>query len=100
MCTMPARHFLYQRSQQMAALGQVPETLRPSWFLEDHIRPASDVAIIAQQLSLPEDLRKKMQTKAKGLNTLRTTLGPYAQERREKSFARHPKTRIARVGNG
>ena len=100
MCTMPARHFLYQRSQQMAALGQVPETLRPSWFLEDHIRRASDVAIIAQQLSLPEDLRKKMQTKAKGVNTLRTTVGPYAQERREKSFARHPKTRIARVGNG
>ncbi|MFD2377654.1 hypothetical protein ACFSTJ_09550 [Ottowia pentelensis] len=97
---MPERHFLHQRSQQVAALGQIPETLRPSWFLEDHIRPASDVAMIAKQMSLPEDLLKKMQVKAKGLNTLRTTLGPYAKERREKSFASHPKTRIARVGNG
>ncbi|WP_293224078.1 hypothetical protein [Ottowia sp.] len=100
MCAMPERHFLHQRSQQVAALGQIPETLRPSWFLEDHIRPASDVAMIAKQMSLPEDLLKKMQVKAKGLNTLRTTLGPYAKERREKSLASHPKTRIARVGNG
>jgi hypothetical protein len=99
MLQSPARHFLYQRTQQIAGLGQIPESLRPSQFLEELVRPASDTAIRLSTLELPEALVKKFQKQTKRLNALRTTLGPYARERREASFAMHPITRIAR-GNG
>jgi hypothetical protein len=95
----PARHFLYQRTQQVAGLSQIPESLRPSQFLEELVRPASDTAVKVSALELPEVLIKKLQMQTKRLNALRTTLGPYARERREASFAMHPMTRVAR-GNG
>lgn len=98
MLQAPARHFLYQRTQQVAGLGQIPESIRPSEFLEEHLRPASDAALLATKLPLPDDLIQKTTRQAKRLNDLRTTLGPYAKKRRDSSFARHPATRIARGG--
>lgn len=98
MLQAPARHFLYQRTQQVAGLGQIPESIRPSQFLEEHLRPASDAALLATKLSLPDDLNQKTARQAKRLNDLRTTLGPYAKKCRDSSFARHPVTRIARGG--
>lgn len=41
---------------------------------------------------------KKIQKQTKRLNSLRTTLGPYARQRRDASFAMHPFTRTARAG--
>ena len=99
MLQAPARHFLYQRTQQVAGLGQIPESIRPSQFLEEHLRPASDDALKATKLALPDDLAKKTARQAKRMNDLRTTLGPYAKKRRDASFARHPATRIARGGS-
>ena len=98
MVQAPARHFLYQRTQQVAGLGQIPESIRPTEFLEEHLRPASDAALLAAKLSLPADLAQKMAKQARRLNDLRTTLGPYARKRRDLSFARHPLTRVARGG--
>lgn len=98
MLQAPARHFLYQRTQQVAGLGQIPESIRPSEFLEEHLRPASDAALLATKLPLPDDLAQKTTRQAKRLNDLRTTLGPYAKKRRDSSFARHPATRVARGG--
>lgn len=98
MTQAPARHFLYQRTQQVAGLGQIPESIRPTEFLEEHLRPASDAALIAAKLSLPDDLAQKAAKQAKRLNDMRTTLGPYAKKRRDSSFARHPVTRMARGG--
>ncbi|MGD9982862.1 MAG: hypothetical protein AB7S51_01735 [Porticoccaceae bacterium] len=96
MLQAPARHFLYQRTQQIAGLGQIPESLRPSQFLEELVRPASDTAVKASTWDLPEELTKKIQKQTKRLNALRTTLGPYARQRRDASFAIHPATRAGR----
>lgn len=96
MLQAPARHFLYQRTQQVGGLGRIPESIRPSQFLEEHLRPASDAALKATKLALPDDLTQKVAKQAKRLNDLRTTLGPYARTRRDASFARHPVTRISR----
>jgi len=98
MLQAPARHFLYQRAQQVGGLGRVPESLRPTQFLEEHVRPASDAALLATKLALPADLQAKAARQAKRLNDLRTTLGPYARKRRDASFALHPMTRIRRAG--
>lgn len=99
MLQAPARHFLYQRAQQVAALGQIPESLRPSQFLETQVRPASDTAVMASGLDLPPELMNKLNKQKKHLNALRTTLGPYARQRRDSSFALHPTTRVARSGS-
>jgi hypothetical protein len=98
MLQSPVRHFLYQRTQQVVALSQIPESLRPSQFLEELVRPASDTAVKASRLELPPDLTKKLHKQTKRLNALRTTLGPYARQRRDASFAMHPITRTARAG--
>jgi hypothetical protein len=98
MLQAPARHFLLQRTQQVAGLGQIPESIRPSQFLEEHLRPASDAALAAAKLPLPDDLAQKVVKQAKRLNDLRITLGPYAKKRSDSSFARHPVTRMARGG--
>ena len=97
MLRTPAPHFLYQRTQQVAGLSRIPESLRPSQFLEEHVRPASDVALKVSRLDLPDDLAKKIQQQTKRLNALRTTLGPYAPQRRDVAFALHPVTRSARA---
>lgn len=97
MLQAPSRHFLYQRTREVAGLSQIPESLRSQQFLEDHLRPASDRAVLAAtQLPLHEALKKKMQTQSKRLDDLRVVLATYAQERRDVSFAQHPKTRAAR----
>lgn len=100
MLQFPGRHFLYQRSREVAGLGQIPESLRPSQFLEEHLRPASDASLLATRLILPENLSKKAVKQSKRLNDLRIVLGQYAQKRRDASFARHPMTRTARKGLG
>jgi hypothetical protein len=102
MLQVPVNHFLYQRAQQVAALGSIPESLRPSQFLEELVRPASDIAVKISSLALsgnfPKKLTEKLEKQTKRLNALRTTLGPYAKERRDASFALYPTTRIARTG--
>jgi len=98
MLQAPARHFLYQRTPQVAGLSRVPESLRPAQFLEEYVRPASDAALVATKVVLPDDLKKKAIKQAKRLNDLRTTLGPYPRERRDASFALHPVMRPARGG--
>ena len=96
MLQSPGRHFLYQRTREVGGLSQIPETLRPQRFLEEHLRPASDRALMAVDLPLPEQLLAKAKAQSKRLNDLRVALGSYAQERRDASFARHPTTRAAR----
>lgn len=99
MLQAPAQHYLYQRTRQVVSLGRIPESLRPSQFLEEHLRPASDIGLRATNLTLPDELAAKIAKQAKRLNDLRTTLGPYAKKQRDVTFARHPVTRFARSGN-
>lgn len=99
MLQSPGRHFLFQRTREVAGLSQIPESLRPQRFLEEHLRPASDRALVAKELPLPEQLQKKAEGQSKRLNDLRVALGAYAQKRRDATFAQHPTTRLAREAN-
>ena len=91
------RHFLFQRIQEVNGLSQIPETLRPRKFLEDHVRAASDYANIAQYLELPEDVSKAVKAKAKELANLRLALSAYDSRTRDKaSYSKHPLTLAAR----
>lgn len=97
MLQAPSRHFLYQRTREVAGLSQIPESLRPQQFLEEHLRRSSDrVVLAATQLPLNESLKRKMEGQSKRLNDLRIVLATYAQKRRDVSFAQHPMTRASR----
>ena len=46
----PARHFLYQRAQEVAALSQIPDELKPASFVEQHLRSTTDRLVSASML--------------------------------------------------
>jgi hypothetical protein len=51
----PGRHFLCQRSREVASLSQIPEQLRPPRFLEQRLRPATDIALRATNINWADD---------------------------------------------
>ena len=100
MLQAPGRHFLYQRTREVGGLSQIPESLRPQRFLEEHVRPASDRALLATKLQLPQLLADKARLQSKRLDDMRIELGEYARKHRDATFARHPVTRVAREARG
>lgn len=98
MVQAPVRHFLHQRIEEIAGLGRIPESLRARQFLEQHLRPATDKAILGPTLQVSDKLRKKLADHSKRLNDLRIVLGDYVQDQRTASYSPHPKTRAARGG--
>jgi hypothetical protein len=51
----PARHFLYRRIQDVAGLGQTPESLRAQTFLERTLRPMTDRALAAANINWSDE---------------------------------------------
>lgn len=97
MLANPGRHFLYQRMKEVNSLSQIPETLRPQRFLDQHLRPTTDKAVAAAGINWEEtELATKMQDNRKRLDALRVALGNLAESSPPKSFAAIPETRVAR----
>ncbi|MFQ5954119.1 MAG: hypothetical protein ACE5JZ_03545 [Kiloniellales bacterium] len=97
----PVRHFLYQRIQEVARLGQVPESLRVQRFLEQYMRPATDRALAAANINWPDDaMAKKTRAHRKRLDHLRVALGKHAEANPPRSFASVPLRRAARESLG
>lgn len=97
MLQKPARHFLYQRIHAVSALGQIPEQLRAQQFLDQHLRPATDIALAASNISwVDEAMRKRTHEQRKRLDTLRVVLGSYETKRQKPLSAYLPKTRVSR----
>ena len=93
-----SRHYLHQRMAEVGRLSQIPETLRPQRFLEQHLRPATDKALAATRIDWgDEKITKKMHKKRKDLDTLRVALGELARRNPPRSFSLHPKTRVSRA---
>lgn len=93
----PARHFLYQRMRDVAAIGQVPESLRIQAFLEQYLRPATDRALAAASVNWQDDeMAKKTRDHRKRLDNLRISLGHHAETHPPRSFASVPLPRAAR----
>jgi hypothetical protein len=97
MIDKPAHHFLYQRVQQIMALSQIPEQLRPQTFLERYVRPATDHALVAANIHWEdESMSKKINAHRKRLDALRIALGERAGRVKARSAARLPETRVSR----
>ncbi len=72
----PHRHFIIQRSRQIEALSEVPETRRAEHFLLNHLDPAVRSSRLVSRLKLDNDDVAKMvlETKKRLIN-LRDPLG-------------------------
>lgn len=65
----PRRHFVGQRSREVASLSVVPDSLRAGYYLENFLRPASDRALRAAEVEPSLDVARKR------LESWRGTLG-------------------------
>ncbi|MCU7848627.1 MAG: hypothetical protein KZQ89_11610 [Candidatus Thiodiazotropha sp. (ex Lucinoma kastoroae)] len=96
----PANHFLYQRTQEVAGLNQIPEQLRASHFLERDLRPSTDQIVKAAKEDWGNDeFNKKLQRQRVRIDTLRVALGEHEQKHRMRSYSPHPQTRAARMAH-
>jgi hypothetical protein len=97
----PARHFLYRRMEDVADLGQTPESLRAQTFLERHLRPMTDRALAAANINWSnEAMANKTRDQRKRLDALRVALSHQREAAPPRSFASAPARRIVRDGRG
>ncbi len=97
MLESPARHFLIRRAHQVAWLGQVPESLRPSRFLEEYVRDTSDkVASIVETRWSDAEFGERIHKHRKRMDAMRGVLAAVAKSRAATAAARVPETRAVR----
>jgi hypothetical protein len=92
----PGRHYLIQRMKQIAGVGRAPLAVRPKQFIDDFIRPASDVLAQVSNWNLKNEdvlkMLKKQRRRVDGLRVAMRTLAASFQPQRSAL----PRTRIAR----
>jgi hypothetical protein len=97
MVEQPGLHFLTQRVQQFGRLSEVPEQLRPSVFLEEFVRRASDRTMVLSNLKIDDAaFKERVKKQRQRLDALREALGAFAVKRPPESFAPRPYTRLVR----
>jgi len=97
----PVRHFLYQRARQIGTLDNIPETLRPSNYLNKILAPVTNRVVKATNLDVGDvDLTKKLQNHRQRLDSIRTALGDRIENNPPISYSLHPVTRAAREAKG
>lgn len=87
----PKRHFINQRVGEIQRLSDLPEPIRPQMYLEDFLRPATD---IARQVA---EFEPSLENWRKQLDTWRTTLGDMVRNEPAVTFARSPAGRLRRL---
>ncbi len=92
----PGRHFAIQRIQEIAALGNVPETLRAGSFLESFRRKTDLTLKASTQLQASPETMKRILAQRLRLDALRTAMADMLQASAPSSFAQPPMTRQAR----
>jgi hypothetical protein len=80
----PRPHFVRQRLREVAELSRAPEALRTQLYLDDFLRPASDLAVQAARVE------PALERARKRLDSWRVTLGTMARDGVGTSFAAVP----------
>jgi hypothetical protein len=88
---------LYQRIPAVSALSQVPEQLRARQFLDQHLLPATDLALRVANISWDDEaMKKRTHEQRKRLDALRLVLGAYETKHQKRPPVYLPKTRVSR----
>lgn len=80
----PRRHFLLQRQREVTEISRRPEPVRPSLYLEEFLRPATDLALRAVKVD------RALERSRKRLDDWRLTLGAMNQDGPPASVALSP----------
>lgn len=97
MLNNPTRHFVHQRSAEVARISEAPESIRVSEYLERCVRPISDDVSAASGLSaISNELKKKLAKKQKALGLYRQTFAHFAELDKNTTVSRAPQLRSAR----
>lgn len=81
----PRPHFIKRRPEEVGAMSRLPEELRASIYLDEFLRPATDLALAAAKVYPPLE-----KTRVR-LDRWRTTLGALHRDRPAESFAIVPR---------
>ena len=99
MLEQPGHHFLNQRVKQFSRLGEIPERLRASVFLDD-VRTASDQAMTVSNMRIADEaFSKRTKEKRLRLDAFRKTLRTFSERKPADTFSALPQTRIVRESN-
>ena len=94
MIQRPARHAIYQRAREIEKLGAAPQHLRAEQYLNDTVRPVSDlVARVAAAPGWDDAIKKSLSKKQGEVSRLRETFGHLASKASTSSFASAPSRR-------
>lgn len=90
MLTDPRRHFVVTRAQEVARVSSVPSTLRRQIYMEEVLRPATDLALQASRAFPALDKQRRR------LESWRGTLSAVSRENPLKSWSEPPSGRCIR----
>ena len=97
----PTRHFVHQRSSQIANIAETPQSIRVQQYLEQFVRPVSDDVSVAAGLgAISDELKTKLGKKQKTLGRFRQAVGHLAEIDTIQTLARRPLTRGERQHTG
>lgn len=100
MLANPARHFMRQRIDEVTRISSVPADLRPTRFVDRHLRSTTDQILTASRLHWPDPtIAGRMEAQRKRLDRMRESLGRLSQEPAdERSMALVPPRSVERGG--
>ena len=93
MLEKPGRHFLIQRTSEVARLSRVPEQLRSENYLDDFLRPATDSMIAAIRFE------PKLRNSKDRLESWRVMLSEMARSAKTRPFSRSTPARGNRISH-
>jgi hypothetical protein len=93
----PRRHFIFTRMEEVGAISQVPDQLRPNQYLDNVLRPATDRLGRVLQAGLAGEITTRIEKERRKLDGWRHTLGEMSRNQpRTTTWAVSPARRVAR----
>jgi hypothetical protein len=90
----PKRHFLRRRTEEIARLSALPETLRATRYMEEVLRPATD------QMAKAVKEEPALASTRERLDVLRSVLGGILEEAQPTSFSAVPEGKRIQIRRG
>lgn len=73
------RHFVLTRMEEIKQLGLIPLSMRPSRYLDENLRPATDRLGRSTQWEIPRDVKEKLERERQRMFGWQQTLGELAR---------------------
>lgn len=97
MLDRPARHFVHQRSEEIARIGRTPASLKVATYLDQFVRSTSDNVAAASGLgAITDETRERMRKKQAVISRYRDAMTHLAEVDSISSAAEPPLPRSAR----